>query len=556
MSALSENQELYNYLQQNYSTTHYRFERLFGHSFPYKKLDLSSIKELKLKGIRNLSGIEELKSLEKIEVSDVSDLSPLERCSSLTGVKCHLPDQPVDVESLKRISSLESMQKAEFYGRGVKSISSEQAMQFGETSKLSYDELAQLTPEQFSKVQSRLEEVQSLITPEMTDVEKVETIYRNLLPQNFEYDYANHSTGSNGYLINNTMYGPLVENKGVCSGIASALETALKNAGLDAVSCGGWANTQPTAGDSHQWNQVKVDGEWYNLDLTNDYDKKSWRFFMKSDKDYDWAECHYADKEDKYEPVHECTSTKYDEVYREDPKERELRELRKQQEALIQQKINTPLSEIDDPDYVEYRNKVNGILEQSSEEEYIRSQFTMYKNQDGQDRCYHTLQSAKQDQPVQTLMSNDFEYSEKFRKGMLEPSVKDFSQRGLISSATVSSSVTENSNPSISQQQAGATNSAHQQTSNVNLMSENNNMMQINNIDTTYAQQIQQQAPQIAPDVYMQQQAQIAAQQMTQAGPQLTLTMGGMGFVNTLLIAVLSGLVIGILIIFGLYLFK
>lgn len=54
----------------------------------------------------------------------------------------------------------------------------------------------------------------------------------------------------------------------------------------------------------------------------------------------------------------------------------------------------------------------------------------------------------------------------------------------------------------------------------------------------------------------MQQQAQIAAQQMTQAGPQLTLTMGGMGFVNTLLIAVLSGLVIGILIIFGLYLFK
>lgn len=102
-------------------------------------------------------------------------------------------------------------------------------------------------------------------------------------------------------------------------------------------------------------------------------------------------------------------------------------------------------------------------------------------------------------------MSNGFEYSEKFRKGMLEPSVKDFSQRGPISSATVSSSVTENNNPSISQQQASATNSVHQQTSNVNLMSENNNMMQINNIDTTYSQQIQQQAPQIAPDVYMQQ---------------------------------------------------
>ena len=83
---------------------------------------------------------------------------------------------------------------------------------------------------------------------------------------------------------------------------------------------------------------------------------------MKSDKDYDWAECHYADKEDKYEPIHDCTSTKYDEVYREDPREREIRKLKKQQEALIQQKINTPLSEIDDPDYVDYRNKINGIF--------------------------------------------------------------------------------------------------------------------------------------------------------------------------------------------------
>ena len=357
MSTLVENKELYDYLKQNYSTTHYRFERLFGHKFPYKKLDLDCINELKLKGIHSLSGIEELKNLERIEVSDVSDLSPLEKSSNLNEIKCHLPDQPVDVESLKKISLLECMRKAEFYGRGVKSITSEQAMQFGETSKIAYDELAQLTPEQFSKVQSRLAEVQSLITPEMTEVEKVETIYRNLLSQSFEYDYGNHSNSSNGYFVNNTMYGPLVENKGVCSGIASALEHALKNAGLDAVSCGGWANTQPTAGDSHQWNQVKIDGEWYNLDLTNDYDKKSWRFFMKSDKDYDWAECHCIDREDKSEPIHDCTSTKYDEVYREDPREREIRELRKQQEALIQQKTYKNITEINNDDYDSYKIK-------------------------------------------------------------------------------------------------------------------------------------------------------------------------------------------------------
>ena len=155
---------------------------------------------------------------------------------------------------------------------------------------------------------------------------------------------------------------------------------------------------------------------------------------------------------------------------------------------MTQQKINTPLSEIDDPEYIDYRNKVNGILEQSPEDEYIKSQFTMYKNQEGQDRCYHTLQSARQDQPVQTLMSNDFEYSEKFRKGMLEPSVRDFSQRGPISSATVNSNITDTNSQNIStQNNTTSSNPTQQQTSNVNLMSENNNMMQINNIDATYA---------------------------------------------------------------------
>ena len=236
-------------------------------------------------------------------------------------------------------------------------------------------------------------------------------------------------------------------------------------------------------GDSHQWNHVKVDGQWYNLDLTNDYDKKSCRFFMKSDGDRDWAECHYADKEDKYEPVHDCTSTRYDEVYREDPRQREIRELQQQKEQLRQHQINTPLSTMDDPEYVEYRQKVNALMERTPEDEYLISQFTVYKNQEQQDRCYHTLQTAKEGQEPQTLLAQDFEYSERFKKGMIEPSVVDFSRRSPISSTTLT--LTEQP-----------------------------------------TQQIQQQAPQINPDVFMQQQAQMAQMQMAQAVPTLSLTMG------------------------------
>ena len=66
METLVENKEFYDYLEKNYSTTYYRFERLFGHMFPYKKLDFDKIVDLKINGINNLSGINELKNLEKI----------------------------------------------------------------------------------------------------------------------------------------------------------------------------------------------------------------------------------------------------------------------------------------------------------------------------------------------------------------------------------------------------------------------------------------------------------------------------------------------------------
>lgn len=39
---------------------------------------------------------------------------------------------------------------------------------------------------------------------------------------------------------------------------------------------------------------------------------------MKSDNHSDWVKCHYANKRDKYELIHNCTSTKYDDVYKED----------------------------------------------------------------------------------------------------------------------------------------------------------------------------------------------------------------------------------------------
>ena len=49
---------------------------------------------------------------------------------------------------------------------------------------------------------------------------------------------------------------------------------------------------------------------------------------MKSDFDYDWNKCHYADKNDKFEPIHNCTSTKYDNIHNGDQIKGELNELK------------------------------------------------------------------------------------------------------------------------------------------------------------------------------------------------------------------------------------
>ena len=151
-------------------------------------------------------------------------------------------------------------------------------------------------------------------------------------------------------------------------------------------------------------------------------------------------------------------------------------------------------------------------------------------------------------------MSHDFEYSDKFNKGMLEPSIVDFARRNPINTTSVTPvdnptqqiQQTQNSNaqPSLSQQ-------TQQQPCNVNLLSENNNIMSVNNVSQTFAQQIEQQAPQISPDIYMQQQP-----QMVETGPTLNLTIGGMGFINTLLLVILSGFIIGVLLIIVLYILK
>lgn len=70
------------------------------------------------------------------------------------------------------------------------------------------------------------------------------------------------------------LYGGLVDGKAICVGYATILHEALKRVGLKSIIVTGTSIEDIESGkllkNGHAWNQVQIDGEWYNADSTFD----------------------------------------------------------------------------------------------------------------------------------------------------------------------------------------------------------------------------------------------------------------------------------------------
>ncbi|MBR0351448.1 MAG: transglutaminase domain-containing protein [Clostridia bacterium] len=70
------------------------------------------------------------------------------------------------------------------------------------------------------------------------------------------------------------LYGGLVDGKAICVGYATILHEALKKVGLKSIIVTGISiediESRKLIRDGHAWNQVQIDGEWYNVDSTAD----------------------------------------------------------------------------------------------------------------------------------------------------------------------------------------------------------------------------------------------------------------------------------------------
>ena len=106
-----------------------------------------------------------------------------------------------------------------------------------------------------------------LFTSDMSDYDKVFVIHQYLI-STVDYDYDNLQTDTLPDSVF-TAEGALLDHLAVCEGYARAFSWLCEQAGLNELMVSGTADNG-SGSISHAWNQVQVDGIWYNIDVTWD----------------------------------------------------------------------------------------------------------------------------------------------------------------------------------------------------------------------------------------------------------------------------------------------
>lgn len=125
------------------------------------------------------------------------------------------------------------------------------------------------TKEQEDYVNNELiKETAKITNSGMSDFEKVKAI-NDYIINRFEYDYT---------LQSKSAYSALTTSVAICQGYSMTAYKMLNYAGIENRIVVGTARNI-----SHSWNCVKIDGEWYNLDITNNDSIRKDKYFLVGD---------------------------------------------------------------------------------------------------------------------------------------------------------------------------------------------------------------------------------------------------------------------------------
>ncbi len=125
--------------------------------------------------------------------------------------------------------------------------------------------------------------IREIISPWYNDFEKTLAI-RDYILQNADYDWQNFRDNTIP-LESYTAYGILCLGVGVCSGYAQAVSLLLNKVGVENKIISGSVKGAIENPD-HAWNLVKIQGEWYHMDVT-------WDDTIKPSGENDSARYHY-----------------------------------------------------------------------------------------------------------------------------------------------------------------------------------------------------------------------------------------------------------------------
>ena len=144
----------------------------------------------------------------------------------------------------------------------------------------------------------KAEELLALVDPSMSDLEKEITLHRALAER---VTYAEEKNA-------HSSYGAIVDGLAVCEGYAEALQYLLRCVGIQSfIALGSSVNPSTLAEEPHAWNYVKIDGKFYNVDLTwNDQGSNLYHaYFNVTDErmkeDHNFSDASY--------PLPQCIST-------------------------------------------------------------------------------------------------------------------------------------------------------------------------------------------------------------------------------------------------------
>jgi|GEM_PF-3331442 len=150
------------------------------------------------------------------------------------------------------------------------------------------------TETDIDRINQKASEILEPITTDMTDYEKVKTLYYGLA-ENTKYGISEEA-GDEGQ----TIVGALVYGEAVCGGLTATLQYLLYQIDIPCYT---------VVGGSHAWNIIQIDGQWYNADITGDqeiikYGISELKGFLWNDKDF--YASHEGPDEDMNPTLPEC----------------------------------------------------------------------------------------------------------------------------------------------------------------------------------------------------------------------------------------------------------